>query len=49
MLRLRASVFPIRTNVIRDYDVGPDGRFVIGTATVDSRVVPANIVINWNR
>jgi len=48
-LRFKASIFPTRTGVVRDYDVAPDGRFVIGTATVDSRVPPANVVLNWRQ
>jgi Tol biopolymer transport system component len=47
VLRFKASMLPTRTFVVRDYDVGPDGRFVVGTATVDSRVVPAHVVLNW--
>jgi hypothetical protein len=41
--------FTTRTFVVRDYDVGLDGRFVIGTAIADSRVPPANVVLNGKR
>ena len=32
-----------------DYDVTPEGRFLVGTATPDTRTPPATIILNWTQ
>ena len=33
--------------VVSDYDVTPDGRFLVGTGTPDVRTPPGTIILNW--
>ena len=42
----KAHMLPI-TTLLSDYDVAPDGRFLVGTATSDPRAMPAAIILNW--
>jgi hypothetical protein len=30
-----------------DYDLTPDGRFLVATGTPDTRTPPATIIFNW--
>jgi Tol biopolymer transport system component len=42
----KASLFPL-FHVGDEYDVAPDGRFLVGIATPDTRVPAAMVVLNW--
>jgi Tol biopolymer transport system component len=46
-LRFTAPILPTISHVVREYDVAPDGRFIVGAATVDAREPPAMVVVNW--
>ncbi len=44
----KARMFPsLGTTTIRDYDVAPDGRFLVGTVVGPSKGPAATIVLNW--
>jgi hypothetical protein len=41
-------MFPsLGTTTIRDYDVAPDGRFLVGTVIGPSKGAVATVVLNW--
>jgi Tol biopolymer transport system component len=49
MLRMKVSI-PNPGNLGgSDYDVTPDGRFLVGTAMPDARTPPATIILNWTQ
>jgi len=35
------------TTTLRDYDVAPDGRFLVGTVVGSGKGTAATMVINW--
>ena len=44
----KVRMFPsLGTTTIRDYDVAPDGRFLVGTVVGSSKGTVATIVLNW--
>jgi hypothetical protein len=46
--RFKVRMFPsLGTTTIRDYDVAPDGRFLVGTIVGPSRGPVATVVLNW--
>ena len=45
--RMRISIANPQNLNASDYDVTPDGRVLVGTATPDTRTPPATIILNW--
>ena len=44
----KVRMFPsLGTTTIRDYDVAPDGRFLVGTVVGPSKGALASVVLNW--
>jgi Tol biopolymer transport system component len=44
----KARMFPtLGTTTLRDYDVAPDGRFLVGTVVGPSKGAVATVVLNW--
>ena len=47
MPRFKVPIAEAAVPVISDYDLTPDGRFLVGTGTPDTRTPPATIIFNW--
>ena len=47
--RMRISIANPQSLNASDYDVTPDGRVLVGTATPDTRTPPATIILNWTQ
>ena len=45
--RFKVAIPEAAVPVVSDYDMTPDGRFLVGTGTPDTRTPPATIVFNW--
>jgi len=44
----QTRMFPNINATIRDYDVAPDGRFLVGTIVGPSKGTAATIILNWS-
>jgi Tol biopolymer transport system component len=47
MPRFKVAIPEQAVPVLSDYDVMPDGRFLVGTGTPDTLTPPATIIFNW--
>ena len=45
--RFKVAIPEAAVPVVSDYDLTPDGRFLVGTGTPDTRTPPATIIFNW--
>ena len=45
--RFKVAIPEQAVPVVSDYDVTPDGRFLVGTGTPDVRTPPGTIILNW--
>ena len=45
--RFKVAIPEAAVPVLTDYDLTPDGRFLVGTGTPDTRTPPATIIFNW--
>ena len=45
--RFKVAIQESAVSAASDYDLTPDGRFLVGTGTPDTRTPPATIIFNW--
>jgi hypothetical protein len=45
--RFKVAIPDPAVPVLADYDVTPDGRFLVGTGTADTRTPSATLIFNW--